>query len=120
MSTAKVPTFNLDPFAMRQFDDPNYTGTRVNHDKAAFAAKINELYDSGGYPLVDGYAPFCKCVRATNPQKLCSLRMIPTRTHERHTFCASQSLLPTPHRQAHLCAQLHAGSAERAAHHQGE
>jgi hypothetical protein len=26
----------------------------------AFEAKINELYASGDYPLVDGYAPFCK------------------------------------------------------------
>jgi len=66
MSTAKVPTFNLDPFAMRQFDDPNYTGTRIDHDKTGFAAKINELYDSGDYPLVDGYAPFCKHIFVPN------------------------------------------------------
>ena len=60
MSASKPPTFSLDPFCIRQFADPKYTGTRIEYDQAAFAAKVNELYDSGDYPLVDGYAPFCK------------------------------------------------------------
>ena len=50
----------LDPFVIRQFDDEKYTGTRIDYDKPAFEKKINEYYESGEYPLVDGYAPFCK------------------------------------------------------------
>jgi hypothetical protein len=53
--------FVIDPFAFKQFDaNIAYEGTRVEYDKQAFEAKINELYASGDYPLVDGYAPFCK------------------------------------------------------------
>ena len=60
MSAAtSTPTFVLDPFVLRQFDDPTYTGTRVAFDKPAFEAKINELH-AAGTALVDGYAPFCK------------------------------------------------------------
>ena len=58
MAAEKV--FNLDSFVLRQFDDPDYSGTKVDYDQAEFEAKINELYASGDYPLVDGYAPFCK------------------------------------------------------------
>ena len=50
----------LDPFCLRQFTDPTYTGTKVNYDTETFEARINELFDSGAAPLVDGYAPFCK------------------------------------------------------------
>ena len=32
----------------------------IDYEKPAFEKKINEFYDSGDYPLVDGYAPFCK------------------------------------------------------------
>lgn len=53
-------TFVLDKFCIRQFDDPEYTGTRIEFEKAAFAQTINEMYDSGKCSLVDGYAPFCK------------------------------------------------------------
>lgn len=56
---SKAKQMAIDPFVMRQFDDPTYTGTRVDYDKAAFEAKMNELHD-GGQQLVDGYAPFCK------------------------------------------------------------
>lgn len=59
MSAVK-PALVLDPFVLRQFDDPNYTGTRIEYDKDECQAKINEYYQSGDYPLVDGYAPFCK------------------------------------------------------------
>lgn len=60
MSAATSPTFVLDPFVMKQFDDPTYTGTRIDHDKADFEAQINDIHASGDSPLVDGYAPFCK------------------------------------------------------------
>ncbi|RHY16136.1 hypothetical protein DYB36_008515 [Aphanomyces astaci] len=49
-----------DAFCLRQFDDPNYKGTQLHHDKAAFEAKINQLFDDNEVTLVDGYAPFCK------------------------------------------------------------
>ncbi|ETV77295.1 hypothetical protein H257_08743, partial [Aphanomyces astaci] len=52
--------FALDAFCLRQFDDPNYKGTQLHHDKAAFEAKINQLFDDNEVTLVDGYAPFCK------------------------------------------------------------
>ncbi|GLC42260.1 hypothetical protein PLESTB_000648900 [Pleodorina starrii] len=58
-------TFFLDSFALRQWDDPNYGGTRVSYDKAAFVQRIQEEFDKGS-PLVDGYAPFCKHVFVPN------------------------------------------------------
>ena len=58
--SAAAKTFVLDSFVLRQFDDPTYTGTRIEYDKAACEAKINDMYESGQHPLVDGYAPFCK------------------------------------------------------------
>jgi len=56
----------LDPFVLRQFDDPQYTGTRITFDKATCEDKINEYFESGEHPLVDGYAPFCKHVFVPN------------------------------------------------------
>ena len=58
--TMSTPTFTLDEFVLRQFDDPNYSGAKIDYDKPAFEAEINKLHESGDYPLVDGYAPFCK------------------------------------------------------------
>ncbi|KXZ41170.1 hypothetical protein GPECTOR_693g837 [Gonium pectorale] len=58
-------TFFLDSFALRQWDGPNYGGTRVVYDKAAFVQRIQEEFDKGA-PLVDGYAPFCKHVFVPN------------------------------------------------------
>ncbi|RHY14414.1 hypothetical protein DYB25_005961 [Aphanomyces astaci] len=57
---ADFPTFTLDAFALRQFDDPAYAGTIVKYDKDVFEAKINEFFEAGECDLVDGYAPFCK------------------------------------------------------------
>lgn len=53
-------TFFLDDFAVRQWDDPNYSGTRISYDKAAFVETVHRLFKEGGSKLVDGYAPFCK------------------------------------------------------------
>ena len=62
MAAAPQKRFVLDPFVLRQFDDPSYTGTRVDFDKQEFEDRIN-AHDS---PLVDGYAPFCKHVFVPN------------------------------------------------------
>ena len=59
-------TFFLDDFAVRQWDDERYSGTRIAHDKADFVRKIQEAHESGKSPLVDGYAPFCKHVFVEN------------------------------------------------------
>lgn len=45
--------FFLDSFAIRQWDDPNYAGTRIAGDKAEFLRKVHEAHKSGS-PLVDG------------------------------------------------------------------
>ena len=57
--------FFLDEFAMRQWDDPAYGGTRIDFDKAEFVKRIHEAHASGA-GLVDGYAPFCKHVFVPN------------------------------------------------------
>jgi hypothetical protein len=58
-SKAKMSEHELviDPFCIRQFNNPNYTGTHVNYDIQEFETKVNEYYKQG-YPLFDGYAPF--------------------------------------------------------------
>ncbi|KAG2452022.1 hypothetical protein HYH02_003060 [Chlamydomonas schloesseri] len=58
-------TFFLDNFALRQWDDPNYGGTRISFDKAEFVKRIQDEFDKGS-PLVDGYAPFCKHIFVPN------------------------------------------------------
>lgn len=60
MSSFIKRTFSIDKFALRQFTDPNYLGTKISYDPSAFADKINEYFDSGSYALIEGYAPFCK------------------------------------------------------------
>lgn len=54
------PAFVMDAFAMRQFNNPLYTGTQIKYDVSDFEKKINKLYDLGNTTLKDGYAPFCK------------------------------------------------------------
>ncbi|EIE18622.1 flagellar associated protein [Coccomyxa subellipsoidea C-169] len=58
-------TFFLDEFAVRQWDDPNYSGTRISFSKTDFVEKIHEFHSKGA-KLVDGYAPFCKHVFVPN------------------------------------------------------
>lgn len=55
----------LDGFAIRQWDDENYQGTRIRFDKADFVLKVHEFH-ADGCPLVDGYAPFCKHIFVPN------------------------------------------------------
>eukprot|EP00743_Colponemidia_sp_Colp-15_P005987 GILK01006434.1.p1 GENE.GILK01006434.1~~GILK01006434.1.p1 ORF type:complete len:228 (-),score=24.46 GILK01006434.1:111-725(-) len=50
----------IDPFCYKQFDDPNYGGTRINCPKAQFEAHVNEYYTANPTELSNGYAPFCK------------------------------------------------------------
>eukprot|EP00983_Pelagomonas_calceolata_P029256 917066-Pelagomonas_calceolata.AAC.2 len=35
-------TFFLDGFALRQWDDPNYGGTRINFDKKQFVEQVRK------------------------------------------------------------------------------
>jgi hypothetical protein len=58
--------FFLDDFALRQWDDERYSGTRIDFDKAEFVRRVHEAHVSGAAPLVDGYAPFCKHVFVPN------------------------------------------------------
>ncbi|KAF8063689.1 hypothetical protein HT031_003544 [Scenedesmus sp. PABB004] len=75
--------FFLDAFAARQWDDPNYSGTRLSCDKAAFVRTVHELYAAGGCALVDGYAPFCKHLFVPNfvGAAVGSLRITPANRH---------------------------------------
>jgi hypothetical protein len=52
--------FFLDSFALRQWEDSAYSGTRLACDRAALLARIHALHAAGAAPLVGGYAPFCK------------------------------------------------------------
>ena len=36
--------FFLDEFAMRQWDDPKYGGTRIDFDKAEFVRRVHEAH----------------------------------------------------------------------------
>lgn len=47
----------VDPFCIRQFNNPDYTGSQINYPIDEFEKKVNEYYNAG-LPLVDGYAPF--------------------------------------------------------------
>ena len=66
--TLSTDIFFLDDFAIRQWDDPNYSGTIISHDKVDFVRRIHDYHTSTGgeYKLVDGYAPFCKHVFVPN------------------------------------------------------
>jgi hypothetical protein len=59
--------FWLDPFAQRQWDDPNYGGTRIQFDKKEFLDRVHDEFKLKGEGcLVDGYAPFCKHIFVQN------------------------------------------------------
>eukprot|EP00775_Hariotina_reticulata_P008290 gene8290-8477_t len=59
-------TFFLDNFALRQWDDPNYSGTQIHYPKASFVHKVHQLFREQDSQLVDGYAPFCKHIFVPN------------------------------------------------------
>eukprot|EP00730_Choanoeca_flexa_P010204 TRINITY_DN1666_c0_g1_i1.p1 TRINITY_DN1666_c0_g1~~TRINITY_DN1666_c0_g1_i1.p1 ORF type:complete len:229 (+),score=52.40 TRINITY_DN1666_c0_g1_i1:2-688(+) len=64
-TTMASKLFFLDPFALRQFTDPEYQGTRIAMDPEEFCAAINARC-SDPTQLHDGYAPFCKHVFVEN------------------------------------------------------
>eukprot|EP01104_Vermistella_antarctica_P016369 TRINITY_DN5555_c0_g1_i1.p1 TRINITY_DN5555_c0_g1~~TRINITY_DN5555_c0_g1_i1.p1 ORF type:complete len:200 (+),score=17.39 TRINITY_DN5555_c0_g1_i1:231-830(+) len=61
-SSMSVPPkdFRLDEFCLRQFNDENYSGTRVTGiSPSEFLATVNDAYRAKP-TLKEGYAPFCK------------------------------------------------------------
>ena len=67
MASTAQPTFFLDDFARKQFNDlnPDYSGTRIYCDLAEFVQKV-EQHHQEGRELVSGYAPFCKHIFVPN------------------------------------------------------
>lgn len=70
-----VPDIAMDEFAMRQFSDPNYAGTKISVSKEKFMDEVLKLYEKrkciqdefkDAPVLVDGYAPFCKHIFMPN------------------------------------------------------
>lgn len=61
----------LDSFAYRHWDDPNYTGARINNmSKEQFIQYVREYIQKHGGFLscsVEGYAPFCRHIFIENP-----------------------------------------------------
>lgn len=56
----------VDPFCLRQFNNPSYTGSQINYSVEEFEKHVNEHYRASGNALVDGYAPFCKHIFIPN------------------------------------------------------
>ena len=44
------------PDAVMQWDDPNYSGTRISFDKATFVSRVHEFFKAEGSRLVRGPA----------------------------------------------------------------
>lgn len=82
MAALHGDVFFLDSFAIRQWDDASYSGTRISYDKAEFVRKVHEFHKNGA-GLVDGYAPFCKHVFVPNfvGAKLGALEITPANRH---------------------------------------
>eukprot|EP00039_Didymoeca_costata_P020176 m.340326 g.340326 ORF g.340326 m.340326 type:complete len:200 (+) comp19239_c0_seq1:173-772(+) len=66
---AKVRNFVVDAFCLRQFGSAG-KAPHILMDPKAFEDKVNELYDSGEYPLKPGYAEFCKHLFVPNFAKM--------------------------------------------------
>ena len=76
-------TFFLDEFADRQWDDPNFSGSRFSCDKAQFVDKVHAAHKATG-KLVDGYAPFCKHVFIPNEYDDVTVSALPITDANRH------------------------------------
>jgi hypothetical protein len=48
-------SFRADPFVFRQFDDPEYKGTRLDCSKEDFCVRVNEHHQEK-QELAEGYA----------------------------------------------------------------
>jgi len=75
--------FFLDEFADRQWDDPNFSGSRLTCDKAQFVDKVHAVHKTTG-KLVDGYAPFCKHVFIPNEYDDVTVSALPITDANRH------------------------------------
>lgn len=81
-------TFFLDHFALRQWQDSNFAGTRMNCDQQEFVDKVHSHFNSGGKTLVDGYAPFCKHVFIPNEWS-CTVGALPITDENKHLICSA-------------------------------
>jgi hypothetical protein len=91
-------TFWLDSFALRQWDDPNYSGTRISYDKAAFVQQVHEMFKADGGKLVRLSVAWSvsQCVPVSVLEHMTKASIAMT-THTQHTgVCVSWSA-----RQAH-------------------
>ena len=46
--------FVMDDFGLRAFNNKEYVGTQVHYDPSDFEKKVNEYFESGEVPLVEG------------------------------------------------------------------
>ncbi|PSC68259.1 flagellar associated [Micractinium conductrix] len=77
-------TFFLDNFALRQWHDLAFAGTRLAHvDKQQFMDKVQAAFDAGR-PLADGYAPFCKHIFLPNEWSGIPVGALPITDGNRH------------------------------------
>ena len=81
-------TFFLDHFALRQWKDPNFAGTRMACDQKEFVDTVHAEFKANGSLLVDGYAPFCKHVFIPNPWN-CPVGALPITDDNRHLLCSA-------------------------------
>jgi len=94
MASSSPPevTLALDDFCVRQFDDPEYAGTRLDWDKVDFEARVNGEYEArltaaegdAGAVLKDGYAPFCKHLFMKNFIPSATLTTLPITPDNEH------------------------------------
>jgi hypothetical protein len=56
----------IDKFCIRQFKNKDYPGSQIDYDIQLFEDMVNEAFNTGNYPLIDGYAPFCKHIFIPN------------------------------------------------------
>jgi hypothetical protein len=83
--------FFLDEFAMRQWDDPAYGGTRIAFDKAEFVKRIHEAHANGGAAV-----QVCVCVCGTTKPKTSCYSI--TETTERWLYKLRSPQLETARR----------------------
>lgn len=88
----------LDEFAFRQFDDPEYGGTKIPISRHAFMSRVRAFYSArkamadefGDRPaLVDGYAPFCKHIFMPNFDDRITDGAVPITEQNRHLLRSS-------------------------------
>ena len=60
---------NINPFAYRHWDNPEYSGTHVSISKDSFLQAVSKyIQENGGFMKCsyEGYAPFCRHVQMPN------------------------------------------------------